>query len=234
MACSYWPWRATLSRSPSGACSRGSARLCWRASLAWHAVAGTAHADLPPRSRPGTIRSRSWRHRCRPHRQHLGVAARRQRLPTRRQGKFGPRDAAGRVDGRQRQSGTGSFDLFEPRHRLQLDATAQWGCVFGQLALQRQVDAKGDYWSWDGSALSWRIDEHWRVGVGPHRQAMGSGLGRQPASRHRGTAFPNLPRSRRPVARCHRPASGGGWARWTSAPSSVSSRTNAATTPDPI
>jgi hypothetical protein len=63
-------------------------------------------------------------------------------------------------------TGTGSFDLVEPRHRLQLDATAQWGCVFGQVALQRQVDTKGDYWSWDGSALSWRIDEHWRVGAG--------------------------------------------------------------------
>jgi hypothetical protein len=65
------------------------------------------------------------------------------------------------------QSGVlGEFSLLQPRHRLQLDASAQHGCVFGQLALQRQVDPTGDYWSWDGSALSWRIDEHWRIGAG--------------------------------------------------------------------
>ena len=60
----------------------------------------------------------------------------------------------------------GPFSLVEPRHRLQLDATGQVGCVFGQLAVQRQVDPAGDYWSWDGSAISWRIDEYWRVGAG--------------------------------------------------------------------
>jgi hypothetical protein len=60
----------------------------------------------------------------------------------------------------------GPFTLVEPTHRLQLDATLQTGCVFGQLALQRQADPAGDYWSWDGSAVSWRIDEYWRVGAG--------------------------------------------------------------------
>jgi hypothetical protein len=60
----------------------------------------------------------------------------------------------------------GLFSLVDARHRLQIDGSAQLGCVFGQLALQRQVAAKGDYWSWDGSALSWRIGPHWRVGAG--------------------------------------------------------------------
>ncbi len=69
----------------------------------------------------------------------------------------------------------GLFSLVEPRHRLQLDVTAQWGCVFGQLAVQRQIDASGDYWSWDGSALSWRIDEHWRVGAGRIARHWGPG-----------------------------------------------------------
>jgi Capsule assembly protein Wzi len=61
---------------------------------------------------------------------------------------------------------TGSFDLIDSRYRVQADATAQYGCVFGQLAVQRQVGAQGDSWAMDGSALSWRIDEHWRVGAG--------------------------------------------------------------------
>jgi hypothetical protein len=49
---------------------------------------------------------------------------------------------------------------------VQLDATAHLGCVFGQFALQRQIGAQGDFWSMDGSALSWRIDEYWRLGAG--------------------------------------------------------------------
>ena len=61
---------------------------------------------------------------------------------------------------------TGPFDLIDPRYRVQLDATAQVGCVVGQLAVQRQVGTQGDFWSADGSALSWRINEQWRVGVG--------------------------------------------------------------------
>ncbi len=69
----------------------------------------------------------------------------------------------------------GSFSLVEPRHRLQLDATAQAGCVFGQLALQRQLDPAGDYWSWDGSAVSWRIDEYWRIGAGRIARQWGPG-----------------------------------------------------------
>jgi len=69
----------------------------------------------------------------------------------------------------------GLFSLVEPRHRLQLDATGQWGCVSGQLAVQRQIDAHGDYWSWDGSALSWRIDEHWRIGAGRIARHWGPG-----------------------------------------------------------
>ena len=69
----------------------------------------------------------------------------------------------------------GPFSLVEPRHRLQLDATGQWGCVFGQLAVQRQMALQGDYWSWDGSALSWRIDERWRVGAGRIARHWGPG-----------------------------------------------------------
>ena len=69
----------------------------------------------------------------------------------------------------------GLFSLVEPRHRAQVDATGQWGCVFGQLAMQRQIDARGDFWSWDGSALSWRIDEHWRVGAGRIARHWGPG-----------------------------------------------------------
>lgn len=61
---------------------------------------------------------------------------------------------------------TGSFDLIDPRHRVQLDATVQIGCVFGQLAAQLQVGVDGNFWSADGSALSWQIDRHWRVGAG--------------------------------------------------------------------
>jgi hypothetical protein len=60
----------------------------------------------------------------------------------------------------------GPFSLVQPRHRLQLDGTVQLGCVFGQVALQRQADPAGDYWSWDGTAISWRIDDYWRVGAG--------------------------------------------------------------------
>jgi hypothetical protein len=69
----------------------------------------------------------------------------------------------------------GLFSLVEPRHRLQLDTTGQWGCVFGQLAVQRQIDPSGDYWSWDGSAISWRIDEHWRIGAGRIARHWGPG-----------------------------------------------------------
>ena len=69
----------------------------------------------------------------------------------------------------------GQFSLVEPRHRLQGDATGQWGCVFAQVALQRQIDAQGDYWSWDGTALSWRIDPHWRVGAGRIARHWGPG-----------------------------------------------------------
>ncbi len=54
---------------------------------------------------------------------------------------------------------TGPFDLIDPRYRVQLDATAQVGCVVGQLAVQRQVGTQGDFWSADGSAMSWRINE---------------------------------------------------------------------------
>jgi hypothetical protein len=66
----------------------------------------------------------------------------------------------------QQGSPLGEFSLVDPRHRLQLDVNGQWGCVFGQLALQRQADPAGDYWAWDGSAVGWRIDEHWRIGAG--------------------------------------------------------------------
>ncbi len=69
----------------------------------------------------------------------------------------------------------GPFSLVESRHRLQLDATGQWGCVFGQLAVQRQIDPAGDYWSWDGSAISWRIDERWRVAAGRIARQWGPG-----------------------------------------------------------
>jgi hypothetical protein len=69
----------------------------------------------------------------------------------------------------------GLFSFVEPRHRLQLDTTGQWGCVFGQLAVQRQIDAQGDFWSWDGSALSWRIDPHWRIGAGRIARHWGPG-----------------------------------------------------------
>ena len=69
----------------------------------------------------------------------------------------------------------GLFSLVQTRHRLQADAFGQWGCVFAQLALQRQVSVQGDYWSWDGSALSWRIDEHWRVGAGRIARHWGPG-----------------------------------------------------------
>lgn len=69
----------------------------------------------------------------------------------------------------------GLFSLVNTRHRLQLDTSAQWGCVFAQVALQRQVAARGDYWAWDGSALSWRIDEHWRVGAGRIARQWGPG-----------------------------------------------------------
>lgn len=61
---------------------------------------------------------------------------------------------------------SGLFSLIDTRHRLQINGSAQLGCVFAQLALQRQVSAAGDAWSWDGSAVSWRIDRHWRVGAG--------------------------------------------------------------------
>lgn len=66
----------------------------------------------------------------------------------------------------EQDSPQGPFSLIQPRQRLQLDATGQWGCVFGQVALQQQATADGDAWSWDGTAISWRIDEHWRVGAG--------------------------------------------------------------------
>ncbi len=61
---------------------------------------------------------------------------------------------------------TGSFDLIDPRHRAQLDLSAQAKCVFMQISAQRQVGVGGDFWSADGSALSWQIDPHWRIGVG--------------------------------------------------------------------
>jgi hypothetical protein len=60
----------------------------------------------------------------------------------------------------------GAFSLVDSRYMLQVDATAQWGCVYAQLAVQRQESPRGDYTSWDGTALSWQIDEHWQVGVG--------------------------------------------------------------------
>jgi hypothetical protein len=69
----------------------------------------------------------------------------------------------------------GTFSLVDSRHLLQVDATAQWGCVYGQLALQRQQSPRGDYTSWDGSALSWQIDGHWRLGVGRIARQWGQG-----------------------------------------------------------
>lgn len=69
----------------------------------------------------------------------------------------------------------GPFSLVDPRYRLQGDASGRWGCVFAQVALQRQVGVQGDYWSWDGSALSWRIDAHWRVGAGRIARQWGPG-----------------------------------------------------------
>jgi hypothetical protein len=74
-----------------------------------------------------------------------------------------------------RSDAQGPFSLVQPRHRLQLDATAQLGCVFGQIALQRQVTPGGDRWTWDGSAISWRIDRHWRVGAGRMARQWGPG-----------------------------------------------------------
>ena len=69
-------------------------------------------------------------------------------------------------DGTGSTDGTGSFDLLQPRYRLQVDATVQYGCVVGQMAVQRRSSAEGDEWTWDGSALAWRIDPHWRVAAG--------------------------------------------------------------------
>lgn len=69
----------------------------------------------------------------------------------------------------------GAFSLVDSRHLLQVDATAQWGCVYGQLALQRQQSPRGDYTSWDGTALSWQIDEHWRLGAGRIARQWGQG-----------------------------------------------------------
>ena len=61
----------------------------------------------------------------------------------------------------------GPFSFLQPRTRLQVDGTGRWGCVFGQLALQRQVGPDGrDQTTWDGSALAWQIDRHWRVSGG--------------------------------------------------------------------
>jgi hypothetical protein len=61
---------------------------------------------------------------------------------------------------------TGSFDLIDPRYRAQIDATVHRGCVYGQLAVQSQVGQDGDFASMDGSALSWQISPHWRLGAG--------------------------------------------------------------------
>ncbi|MEO7851578.1 MAG: capsule assembly Wzi family protein [Rubrivivax sp.] len=61
---------------------------------------------------------------------------------------------------------TGSFDLIDPRYRAQLDVTAQTHCVFAQISAQRRVGVDGDFWSMDGSALSWQINPHWRIGAG--------------------------------------------------------------------
>ena len=61
----------------------------------------------------------------------------------------------------------GPFSFVEPKIRLQGDGTGHWGCVYGQLALQRQAGPDGrDHWAWDGTALSWQIDPHWRVAGG--------------------------------------------------------------------
>jgi len=70
---------------------------------------------------------------------------------------------------------TGSFELIDPRYRVQADATVQAGCVFSQLAVQRQVGVDGDFWSMDGSSLSWQIDPHWRVGAGLTAHQWGPG-----------------------------------------------------------
>ena len=69
----------------------------------------------------------------------------------------------------------GPFSLVQPRHLLQLDASGQLGCVFGQVALQRRSAPGGDEWTWDGSAISWRIDPHWRVGAGRIARQWGPG-----------------------------------------------------------
>ncbi|MBN8508352.1 MAG: hypothetical protein J0L57_07060 [Burkholderiales bacterium] len=63
---------------------------------------------------------------------------------------------------------TGSFDLIDPRLRAQADATLQWGCAFGQAAVQYQLGNRdGDaFWSADGSALAWQIGAHWRLAGG--------------------------------------------------------------------
>jgi hypothetical protein len=171
MSLPFWPWRITLlCASPRrGGATAALTTVLSRASalLVGLAACGTALADLPtavrvrqdPFARLGDIDAGR-------------IASSWSSLP----GSSGCLRADKALSGHamllaessdaRDDTGTGSFDLVQPRHRLQLDATAQWGCVFGQLAMQRRVDAQGDYGSWDGSALSWRIDDHWRLGVG--------------------------------------------------------------------
>lgn len=74
-----------------------------------------------------------------------------------------------------RSGAPGPFSLIQPRHLFQLDATGQLGCVFAQVALQRQWVQGKEQWTWDGSALSWRIDPHWRVGAGRIARQWGPG-----------------------------------------------------------
>lgn len=87
---------------------------------------------------------------------------------------------------------TGSFDLIDARLRLQLDATLQWGCVFGQAAVQRQLGDDAAFWSADGSALAWQIGAHWRVAGGLIAHQWGPAWDGSLILGTRSRPFPNL------------------------------------------
>ena len=69
----------------------------------------------------------------------------------------------------------GVFSLVDSRQIVQLDASAQWGCLHAQLALQRQQGPRGETTGWDGSALAWQAGEHWRLGLGRIARQWGPG-----------------------------------------------------------
>jgi hypothetical protein len=69
----------------------------------------------------------------------------------------------------------GGFSLVDSRQVLQLDATAEWGCLHGQLALQHQQSPRGEFTAWDGTALAWQAGDHWRLGIGRIARQWGPG-----------------------------------------------------------